>query len=87
MRVDRAGENLIFLTEKCYNAVMTIKKPAKEGGATIADRFRLDAPAEKPKAVGGTSLTVAFGAALVALGVVALLTYMLYQHWDFLKGA
>ena len=67
---------------------MTIKKPAnKEGGATIADRFRLDAPAEKPKAVGGTSLKVAFGAALVALGVAALVTYMLYQHWEFLKGA
>ena len=66
---------------------MTIKKPAKEGGAAIADRFRLDAPAEAPKPAGGKSLTVAFGAALVALGVVALLTYMLYQHWDFLKGA
>lgn len=73
--------------EKCYNGCMTIKKPAKEGGAAIADRFRLDAPAEKPKAVGGTSLTVAFGAALVALGVAALVTYMLYQHWEFLKGA
>lgn len=66
---------------------MTIKKPVKEGGATIADRFRLDTPAEKPKSVGGKSLTVAFGAALVALGVVALLTWMLYQHWDYLMKA
>lgn len=66
---------------------MTIKKPAKEGGATIADRFRLDAPAEKPKAVGGASLTVAFGAALIALGVVAMLAYTLWSHWDFLANA
>ena len=73
--------------EKCYNGCMTIKKPAKEGGAAIADRFRLDAPAEKPKAVGGTSLTVAFCAALVALGVVSLLAYTLWSHWDFLSKA
>lgn len=68
---------------------MTIKKPAKEGGATIADRFRLDAPAEKPKtaSAGGVSLTIAFGAALVALGVAALLTYTLWKHWEFLMPA
>ena len=66
---------------------MTIKKPAKEGGATIADRFRLDAPAEKPKAVGGAALTAAFCAALAALGVMAMLAYTLWSHLDFLSKA
>lgn len=66
---------------------MTIKKPANAGGATIADRFRLDAPAEKakkPAAVGGTAMTVALSAAVVALAIVGFLTFTLYKHWEYL---
>ena len=35
--------------------------------------------------VGGTKVAVV--AAVVALAVVGLLTYTLYGHWEFLKGA
>ncbi len=71
---------------------MTIKKPTKEGGAAIADRFRLDTPAQAAKptaseASGGISLKIAFVAALIALGAVAGLAYTLWQHWEFLKAA
>ena len=79
---------------------MTIKKPMKApapasdaavpaaGGATIADRFKLDMtePAKKP-AVNGTATTVAGIAGLVALIVAGILTYILYQHWEFLMPA
>ena len=79
---------------------MTIKKPMKApapasdaaapaaGGATIADRFKLDMtePAKKP-AAGGMATTVAGIAGLVALIVAGILTYILYQHWEFLMPA
>ena len=61
---------------------------APSGGATIADRFKLDAtePAKRPAGAGvGTKVAVA--AALVALAVAGILTYTLYDHWEFLKGA
>lgn len=78
---------------------MTIKKAAKTsasavenpspvtGGATIADRFKLDVPdqnAAKPSGKGGM---ITFIAALAALAVVGILTFVLYQHWEFLKDA
>ena len=80
---------------------MTIKKPMKAapvaaespaipapGGATIADRFKLDMsePAKKP-AVNSTASTVAAVAGLLALAVVGILTYILWQHWEFLMPA
>ena len=67
---------------------MTIKKKTVEGasgGATIADRFKLDAPAPKPAATKGG--TAAFICALIALGVAGVLTYMLWKHWEFLMPA
>ena len=80
---------------------MTIKKPMKApaaadpaavpaaGGATIADRFKLDmsdGDAKKPVA-GGKSATIAVMAGLVALAVAGILTYILWQHWEFLMPA
>lgn len=79
---------------------MTIKKPRKApeatettaapvaGGATIADRFKLDMPdpaASKPKSGIGT--TIAVVAAFAALAVVGILTFVIYQHWEFLQSA
>jgi len=78
---------------------MTIKKPMKApeatttvasatGGATIADRFKLDMPdpnAQKSAVGKGTLFAVIAG--LLALAVVGILTVVLYQHWEFLKGA
>ena len=79
---------------------MTIKKPMKAatpaadtvapaaGGATIADRFKLDmAEPEKKPAASGTATTVAGIAGLIALAVAGILTYILYQHWEFLMPA
>ena len=79
---------------------MTIKKPMKApapasdaaapaaGGATIADRFKLDMtePAKKPVA-GGPASTIAAVAGLLALAVAGILTYILWQHWEFLRPA
>ena len=79
---------------------MTIKKPMKApapasdaavpaaGGATIADRFKLDMtePAKK-SAVSSTASTVAAVAGLLALAVAGILTYILWQHWEFLMPA
>ena len=79
---------------------MTIKKPMKApapasdaavpaaGGATIADRFKLDMtePVKKP-AAGGPASTIAAVAGLLALAVAGILTYILWQHWEFLMPA
>ena len=62
--------------------------PAAPAAATIADRFKLDAPdPHAKKAASGTGATVAAIAGLVALAVVGVLTFTLFQHWEFLKGA
>ena len=78
---------------------MTIKKPMKTaasadaaapaaGGATIANRFKLDmSEPEKKPAVGGPATTCAIAAGLIALAVAGILTYMLWQHWEFLMPA
>jgi len=78
---------------------MTIKKPMKApetaapaapsvGGATIADRFKLDMPdpnAQRPAA--GKATVCAVAAALLAVVVAGVLTYVLWQHWEFLMPA
>ena len=61
--------------------------PPATGGATIADRFKLDAPDAKAKPAAGPASTVAAVAGLVALAVVGILTYMLWQHWEYLMPA
>ena len=79
---------------------MTIKKPMKAaapaadvaapaaGGAAIADRFKLDmTEPEKKPATGGKSTTCAVAAGLIALAVAGILTYILWQHWEFLMPA
>ena len=57
------------------------------GGATIADRFKLDIPDEKTTKGPGKGTTVAFIAGIAALAVVGILTFVMYQHWEFLKDA
>ena len=79
---------------------MTIKKPMKTastaadtaapaaGGATIANRFKLDmTEPEKKPAASGKSTTCAVAAGLIALAVAGILTYILWQHWEFLMPA
>lgn len=73
----------------------TIKKPTTTaaaapaaGGATIADRFKL---APTTPVAGATvnkkAAMYAFIAGLLALAVSGVLTYILYQHWEFLMPA
>ena len=94
---------MISAGESWYNYAMTIKKPLSKpaadaseavtapaaGGAAIADRFKLDLQDANAKkgASGGVSAMIAGVFALVALAVAGLLTYKLYAHWEFLKGA
>lgn len=59
------------------------------GGATIADRFKLDVPEASAKKGGGGTVgkkaaTIALIVGLVALTVAGVLTFVLYQHWDYL---
>ena len=78
---------------------MIIKKPMKTavstetsapsaGTATIADRFKLDASDPSAvKASAGKGTTIAVVAGLLALAVSGILTFVLYQHWEFLRNA
>lgn len=79
---------------------MTIKKTMKvkptgspspagaSGGAAIADRFKLDmTDPNARKASGGKGATAAGVAGLIALAVAGILTYMLWQHWEYLMPA
>ena len=76
---------------------MTIKKtPMKvhsagakpvAGNGAVADRFRLDAPSAPKGVPAGKGATIAAVAGLIALAVAGILTYLLYQHWDFLMPA
>lgn len=82
---------------------MTVKKPgpaaaapaaapASAGGATIADRFKLEPTASAAAPVVGgtvnkTAALIALIAAFAALAVAGVLTFVLYQHWQFLMPA
>ena len=80
---------------------MTIKKPMKMqkpatepteaapagGSAVLADRFKLDIqdPNAKRGSSGAATITAVF--ALIALAVAGILTFVIYPHWEALKGA
>ena len=81
---------------------MTIKKPMKaqkptaepaeaapsSGSAVLADRFKLDLQDPNAKrGSAGPATTVAAVAGLIALAVAGILTFVIYQHWEALKGA
>ena len=79
---------------------MTIKKPMKApadsdipemppatGGATIADRFKLDIPDANAKPPAGKATTAAAIAGLIGLAIAGILTYLLWQHWEYLMPA
>ena len=74
---------------KWYNIGMKIKKPNDGGGATIADRFKLEvvtAGASSGTGVSKGAVAAAFGAALVSLALVGGLAAMLYTHLEYLKN-
>lgn len=76
---------------------MTIKKQnpaaanagAATGGATIADRFKLEptAPVAATGSVSKQAATWAFVAGLLGLLAVGILTFILYKHWEYLMPA
>ena len=58
------------------------------GGAAIADRFRLDAPApDAANMVGKKAATYALVAGVTAFLVAGVLVFILYKHWEFLMPA
>lgn len=74
--------------------VQAAAQPSAEGvaempSAAIADRFRLDAPDPRAKksASSGVAATFAVLAGVAALVVAGILTFVIYQHWNFLQGA
>lgn len=68
---------------------MTVKtaRPGNVGGgATIADRFKIDTDAGKAaKSSASASVKAAFFAALVAFGLLGGLVWFLYQTTEFQK--
>ncbi len=78
-------------------ASMKIKKPMSApapqgtGGAAIADRFKLDAVASgaayKGPTTGKAAAISALVAGLIALVIAGTLTFIIYQHWDYLMPA
>ena len=71
---------------------MTVKAPAAAapaaGGATIADRFKLETVTQPAASSGSkTASLVALIAALVALAASGILVFILYKHWEFLMPA
>ena len=75
---------------------MTIKKPINEsdaaevsaaGSSGVPERFRLDVDPNAGRSSGGVAATIAMVAGLAALAVVGVLTFVIYQHWEVLKGA
>ncbi len=74
---------------------MKIKKPfpnqgapagATTGGATIADRFKLEptTPQKAGPTIGKKGTLWALLAGVASLAVAGILTFVLYQHWEFL---
>ena len=60
----------------------------KSAAAAVADRYRLDtSDAPKKKSGGGAGSMITFLVAMAALIVSGILTFVMYQHWEFLKGA
>ena len=58
------------------------------GGATIADRFKLDLTDPNARnASAGKGTTAAVIAGVIALLVAGFLTFLLYQHWGCLQSA
>ena len=72
---------------KAPEAVETPVTPAP-GGATIADRFKLDMPdPNAQKAPAGKGALFAVIAGVLALAVAGILTFVIYQHWTYLQSA
>lgn len=59
------------------------------GGAAINERLRLDnvAPAAPAGTISPKAAAFALTAGIIALALAGVLTYILYDHWEFLKGA
>ena len=65
-------------------------EPVSTGGATIADRFRLDTidtKASRNGTVTKKSATLALVFGLISLAISIALTATLYMHWDFLRAS
>ena len=72
---------------KAPEAAETPVAPAP-GGATIADRFKLDMPdPNAQKASAGKGALFAVIAGVLALAVAGILTFVIFQHWTYLQSA
>jgi hypothetical protein len=66
--------------------VKTARPGAAVGGATIADRFKIDPTAGKAQnGSSSASAKVAFFAALIAFGLLGGMVWFLYQTVEFQK--
>ncbi len=64
----------------------------KPGGAAIADRFRLDAdPRDAKKKESGEGVSAkgamwALLACLAGIGLVGVITWLMYQDWEYVQN-
>lgn len=68
--------------------MLDMENKSAAGGATIADRFKLDLAdpnAKKPGMGKGALCAVIVG--VIGLVVSGLLCFTLYSHWEFLQSA
>ena len=67
---------------------MTIKKNVsvpESADSPMVDRFKLDQDSGAKGASAATTIAVVAG--LLALAVVGVLTFVIYQHWEYLQAA
>ena len=70
------------------NNTQTSAAPAQQGGAIIADRFRLDVDPNAgrgPEGVSKTAATVAMIAALVTTALMGAVAALMYVNWELIK--
>jgi len=60
---------------------------ATTGSAVIADRFRLDVPADNgPATVNAKAAAVACVCAIAAAAMLGFTAWLLYQNWELIQG-
>lgn len=67
--------------------VADIPAAPQPGGAVIADRFKLDVPADSgaPAGVGRTASLIALVCSLASLAMVGAVAALIYMNWELIK--
>ncbi len=65
----------------------TVAPAPAVGRAAIADRFKLDVePTKDPNGVGKTAATIALVGCLLAIAIMGVVTWLLWQNWELIRN-